>query len=173
MKATLRTQFERVNRLALMQLGHFRRSTPTGGLEVIAHIMPLDLYIIKTALLALLRTRANKNWLEDQSISSAPCESYIKQYMDLLTSMSLDQLRLDKTADTPLASEGYQVSEERRHILHRRIRRDGARRQRICNVRGHQTGHPDLFTLDLTTAHFAEVYAIQKVAPTPTRGEKP
>ena len=63
MKATLRTQFERVNRLALMQLGHFRRSTPTGGLEVIAHIMPLDLYIIKTALLALLRTRANQNWL--------------------------------------------------------------------------------------------------------------
>ena len=32
--------------------------------------------------------------------------------------MSLDQLRIDKTADTPLASGGYQVSEERRDQYH-------------------------------------------------------
>ncbi len=30
-----------LNRLALMSMGHFRHSTPTAGLEVITHVMPL------------------------------------------------------------------------------------------------------------------------------------
>ena len=176
MKTTLRVQLERVNRLALMLLGHFRRSTPTGGLEVIGHIMPLDLYIIKTALLAFLRTRANQTWLEDPSIHSAPSDSYVKLYMDLLTSMSLDQIRIDRVADAPLARGGYQVSEERRAQYHPIPGRDcltfytdgsvGAAHAGSGYVMYEDTrlAQQSLFTLEPTTAHFAEVYAIQKVA---------
>ena len=38
-------QLTRVNRLALVTMGHFRRGTPTAGLEVIMNIWPLPLYI--------------------------------------------------------------------------------------------------------------------------------
>lgn len=37
----------RLNRLALLTLGHFRRSTPTAGLEVLTYTPPLDIYIKK------------------------------------------------------------------------------------------------------------------------------
>jgi ribonuclease HI len=38
-------KFERLQRLALMGLGHFRKSTPTAGLEVIFDLIPLDIYL--------------------------------------------------------------------------------------------------------------------------------
>ena len=38
--------------------------TPTGGLEVISYVMPLDLFMIETVLMALLRTRGTKDWWE-------------------------------------------------------------------------------------------------------------
>ncbi len=50
-------ELNRLNRLALMSMGHFRRSTPTAGLEVIAHVMPLDLHIKCEAALAFKRTQ--------------------------------------------------------------------------------------------------------------------
>ena len=35
----------KLNRLALMTLGHFPQSTPTAGLEIITGVPPLPLYI--------------------------------------------------------------------------------------------------------------------------------
>ena len=52
-----RKELQRINRLALLSMGHFRRSTPTAGLEVIGHVMPLDLYIKSEAALGCIRTR--------------------------------------------------------------------------------------------------------------------
>ena len=109
MKATLRKKFKRVNRLALLQLGHFRRSTPTGGLEVISYVMPLDIYIVETALLALLRTRGTKDWWEWIRDNPPPPRGHQDVYLNLLTSLSLDQLPMDKVPDTPMVTSDYQV----------------------------------------------------------------
>ena len=46
----------KVNRLALLSLGHVRRSTPTAGMEVISNLMPLTLFIQGEAARALIRT---------------------------------------------------------------------------------------------------------------------
>ena len=51
-----RTALNKVNRLALMMTGHYRRSTPTAGLEVILHVRPLDIHIQYEACLAFNRT---------------------------------------------------------------------------------------------------------------------
>ena len=128
MKKTLQRQFERVNRLALLQLGHFRRSTPTGGLEVVSYVMPLDIYIMETALLAFLRTRATRDWWEWLEMNRPPAKSHQKVYLDLLTAMSLDQLPIDKVPDTRLTQTGYQVLEPRRDRL-LILRPDSGRRQ--------------------------------------------
>ena len=48
-------QLNRVNRLALMSLGFFRKGTPTAGLEVIAQVSPLSLHIEATAVAAFHR----------------------------------------------------------------------------------------------------------------------
>jgi ribonuclease HI len=53
----MRQRLTRLNRLALMSLGHLRRSTPTAGLEVVVNLMPLDLHILRTAVEAEWRTR--------------------------------------------------------------------------------------------------------------------
>jgi len=50
-------ELTRLNRLALMTMGHFRRGTPTAGLEVITYVMPLHLHVKCEAALALRRTQ--------------------------------------------------------------------------------------------------------------------
>ena len=55
-KQWARLALAKVNRLALLTAGHFRRSTPTAGLEVIMHVRPLDVHIQYEACLALNRT---------------------------------------------------------------------------------------------------------------------
>ncbi len=52
-----KVELNRLNHLALMSMGHFKRSTPTAGLEVIAHVMPLDIHIKCEAALAHKRTQ--------------------------------------------------------------------------------------------------------------------
>ena len=49
-------ELTKINRLALLSMGHFRRSTPTAGLEIISDVMPLHLYIQGEAALAYSRT---------------------------------------------------------------------------------------------------------------------
>lgn len=40
-----RTQFARIQRLAMMSLAHFRKGTPTAGLDVICGLPPLDIFV--------------------------------------------------------------------------------------------------------------------------------
>ncbi len=47
----------RLNRLALITLGHFRRGTPTAGLEIITYTPPLPIWIKAEALSAFQRVR--------------------------------------------------------------------------------------------------------------------
>jgi hypothetical protein len=55
---------QRLQRLALLSLGHFRKSTPTAGLEVVCDIKPLELEIKKTAIMTFCRLseRLKNNW---------------------------------------------------------------------------------------------------------------
>jgi len=61
------TQLTRLNRLALNMTGHFRRSTPTAGLEVITHTLPLLLQLQYVAVLAWRRTESLVRTLEGTS----------------------------------------------------------------------------------------------------------
>lgn len=49
-------ELERLNRMALLYFSSFRRSTPTAGLEVMFHVSPLHIHVIKEACLGLNRT---------------------------------------------------------------------------------------------------------------------
>ena len=53
---TVRKSLQSIQRQALMSMGHFRHSTPTAGLEVITHTLPLWLFIRQEAATAYLRT---------------------------------------------------------------------------------------------------------------------
>ena len=44
-KEGIKKDLTRLNRLALLSFGHFRKSTLTAGLEVISYVRPLDLHI--------------------------------------------------------------------------------------------------------------------------------
>ena len=86
-------KLRRVNRLALLLFGHFRRSTPTAGLEVALNIMPLHTHILYEAALAferVLPTLSNKEALETSR--SPGHRKFLKQLkMDLdLPSISVD-----------------------------------------------------------------------------------
>ena len=179
MKATLQKKFERVNRLALLQLGHFRRSTPTGGLEVISYVMPLDLYIIETALMALLRTRGTKDWWEWIQKNPPPARGYQDVYLTLLTSMSLDQLPIDKVPDTPMVTSDYQVLEDyddenayygpNSGADSMTIYTDGAANlyaagSALIVYDGCTMVRGCPYTLHPTTAFFAELFAVKKAA---------
>ena len=47
--AGVQRSLERIQRLALTSLGHFRLNTPTAGLEIITHTIPLWLFIQQEA----------------------------------------------------------------------------------------------------------------------------
>jgi ribonuclease HI len=53
-------ELSRVNRLALLSMGHFRKATPTAGLEIITHVPPLDLQIQFEAAMAYRRTKDHR-----------------------------------------------------------------------------------------------------------------
>ena len=59
-KKTIIQRLTKLNRLSLLLLGNFRRSTPTAGLEIILHQPPLHLWIKKEALSAYLRTMGHR-----------------------------------------------------------------------------------------------------------------
>ena len=54
---TTRNSLNKLQRLALMGMGHFRQSTPESGLIVIMGTVPLDLAVMGSALKARVRTK--------------------------------------------------------------------------------------------------------------------
>jgi ribonuclease HI len=56
-KQGIQKELSRVNRLALMTLGHFRKSTPTAGMEVINYIRPLHLQLKMEASMSFSRIK--------------------------------------------------------------------------------------------------------------------
>ena len=56
-KQMAKSKLQRLNRLAAVTITPVRRSTSTKGLEVIYDLMPLNLFIKKTALATMNRMR--------------------------------------------------------------------------------------------------------------------
>ena len=54
------SELKRLNRLAATTWGHFRRSTPTAGLEIFGYLPPLDLFIRGEATKAWLRVKETR-----------------------------------------------------------------------------------------------------------------
>jgi ribonuclease HI len=54
-------EFTKLNRLAMLAMGHFRRSTPTAGMEVINYVRPLRFQILHEASMGYKRTFAMHN----------------------------------------------------------------------------------------------------------------
>ena len=50
-------QFDRLQRLAALMIAPIRKSTPTAGLEIVMHLMPLDIYILGEALKTIIRIK--------------------------------------------------------------------------------------------------------------------
>ena len=57
---TIQDDLRKLHRLSLLSVGHFRRSTPTAGLEVILGQPPLDLWIRMEAALGYRRTKGHR-----------------------------------------------------------------------------------------------------------------
>ena len=62
----IRDKLRSFQRRGLLNLGFFRKSTPTAGLELITYTKPLPLYIKEKAALSYLRTRGFEKFSDDQ-----------------------------------------------------------------------------------------------------------
>ena len=68
-----RRKLEKVQRVALMSMGHFRPSTPTAGLEVATYTMPLWLHCMQEACMSFIRTKQLTKFRRDEMyINNAP-----------------------------------------------------------------------------------------------------
>ncbi len=110
-KRWAKKELERLNRLALMSMGNFRRGTPTSGLEIISHVMPLHLHIQCEATLGYRRTMSS-------SLISHPCtrkettdghRQFCQRILDSIGAAELDQ---DWYSGEFLWNRSYQVNKD-------------------------------------------------------------
>jgi len=105
-------KLERVNRLGLLSMSHFRRSTPSAGLVVLQNIISLYLHIQKEASLAMLRTKENTLY-EREALTTV--KSSLKDH-HLKNQQRLDRLKLkglidEKFIHFPLWERNYRLQE--------------------------------------------------------------
>ena len=65
LNTTMRNMLNKLQRLALMGMGHFRQSTPETGLDVIMGIVPLELAVLGSAIKARLHTKDRSHWFKN------------------------------------------------------------------------------------------------------------
>ena len=106
----IQKRLERLNRLALMIFGNFRRSTPTAGLEIIFNISPLHVHVQYESCLAWYRTQERAPNKEAKSLgksaNSTPHRLYLKKMIDR---MELPIYPSDRISLTPLWDRPYHV----------------------------------------------------------------
>ena len=102
----------KVNRISLMMLGHFRRSTPTAGLEVIMQVRPLPIHIKYEACLALNRTQFTRGrdgtFLPRQLVLGGHREYCTR----IMTELGLDMVETDKMIPTYRWKNTFKVDKE-------------------------------------------------------------
>ena len=103
----VKKDLSRLNRLALLMMGHFRKGTPTAGLEVIAQIIPLDLHLKSEALLAHTRT----SWVEKDGLCDARKGGHRQKNNESLRLANLGSLlRLDCTTSIHFWDKSYSIN---------------------------------------------------------------
>ena len=95
----------KVQRLAMITMGHFRRSTPTAGLEVILDLTPLNLHIKQEALMALARNPCTPDWDGIGNGSARGHIAWIQSEWDLA---GIPRWPIDKT--TPVRVEPHKFT---------------------------------------------------------------
>ncbi len=108
-----KTELNRLNRLALMSMGHFRRSTPTAGLEVITYVMPLDLHVKCEAALAFKRTQGQTLIKDGRILTKRKNSMGHRQYcQQLLTDAGIPDTTSDLLPETFLWERSFQVDKD-------------------------------------------------------------
>jgi len=101
---SFKKKLKRVNRLALMSMGHFRKSTPTAGMEIVNFLRPLHLHIAREATLAYVRTSGLTLTTNNNTHKSFAS--------DILNVSFLTESRIDNIIRSPNWSRNYQVVTE-------------------------------------------------------------
>ena len=115
-KKLYQRDISRLNRLTLLTMGSFRKSTPTAGLEVIASLMPLDVFIKQEATLAHLRV---KGLLPNRGLHRRVAEESLQSLQVDLERDHIDPVRMWKhkyvvdresfSSGKPLSSNDLQI----------------------------------------------------------------
>ncbi len=85
---TIIKELTKLNRLALISLGHLRHSTPTAGLEIINHVMPLPMWIMYEGVAAYIRTQGNNILSEGDMFTNKQSKKghrqFSREYLNVL-----------------------------------------------------------------------------------------
>ena len=108
---TTRNALNKLQRLALMGMGHFRQSTPESGLDVIMGTLPLDLAVLGAALKARIRTK-DKIPLTWNGKGIRNKSSHFKTLDDIIADLGLDTDESDRTGKINQWNAAYSVSEQ-------------------------------------------------------------
>ncbi len=92
-KSWAKKELTRLNRLALMSMGNFRQSTPTAGLEIISHVMPLNLHIQCEAAMGYRRTMGSSlnSQFPAQGSTATGHRQYCKKFLDRIGVTELEE----------------------------------------------------------------------------------
>ena len=86
-RKTIRDKLNSLQRLALTNMGNFRLGTPTAGLEVITHTMPLWLHVRQEAIMSFIRTRDSSKYEDgylttENQLTKVGHRQYIEEYLN-------------------------------------------------------------------------------------------
>ena len=99
----------KVNRLALLYMGSFRRSTPTAGMEVMFYVAPLHIHIQKEACLALNRTAVKGTDLEIHKRRDFVIQGHRHFCWRIMDSLQLEVSQTDRIPVQYQWGQKYQV----------------------------------------------------------------
>ena len=107
---TLRNKLNKLQRLALMQCGHFRKSTPETGLDVILGEIPLDLTILAEAMISRIRTKdkIEPNW---NGKGKGKNESHFRK-LDNMLPLHLKEVIIDAQNGNPAEASHFIINHE-------------------------------------------------------------
>ncbi len=109
----IKRELNKLNRLALLSMGHFRRSSPTAGLEVITNVMPLHLWIKCEAATAYIRTQGN-NVVETESLytTKGTLKGHRQIHREFLQEIEFTEVECDFTTPYKMWQKNYKLNED-------------------------------------------------------------
>ena len=97
----------KVNRLALLFFGYFRRSTPTAGLEVLLHVMPLHIHVQYEACLAINRTATDREQTGLVRSNLDATKNHRNYGLGIIRSLDLPIVKSDRISVTYIWDKKY------------------------------------------------------------------